>query len=554
MAAIPLPGILIAPLIGILADRFGRRRVLVPCLTIFGVAGSLVALAPTFGLLLLARFLQGFGSAGLINLSVVLISDHFEGKQRTHWIGRNSAALIVALAAFPILSGVITDAAGWRWALAPYSLSIVTAVVAWHVLEPDRPAVTPAVRQQLGGIRHALRDRLLLSVLLGGSLAFAVTFGAFLTALPTHLEETFGLSASWRGVIIGLPGIPAFVTAFNFSKLPRPTHHGVRPGRLGAVLDRRLHPDRGCAIDRRRRARRVVVRARRRSLDPEPPGHHLAIGTRHRAGGDPRDMDRFRARRPGVGAVARRRRDVSGRVDVGNPHRCRLRRRDAADVRPRTDPQAGVAGRTVPAGRYCAGDGRRRPRCDQRCRRQRPRDRQTHTGGALDHAVRDARRVGRAEGREPAAHRRLQDPRGDAQARLARPGSRQRRHRRERRQPRPGRRLRRPPPRRAVRDLRAERGIDLEDRGVPRPGCDRARGRREHRRGAGRGAARRGVGRHGVLPSVRRPCGDRRAGNARARTGRRHRRPGTRDRPDRGRWARLRRRRSRSSRCVPTCA
>ena len=219
VAAIPLPGILIAPLIGILADRFGRRRVLVPCLTIFGVAGSMVALAPTFGLLLLARFLQGFGSAGLINLSVVLISDHFEGKQRTHWIGRNSAALIVALAVFPILSGVITDTAGWRWALAPYSLSIVTAVVAWHVLEPDRPAVTPAVRQQLGGIRHALRDRLLLSVLLGGSLAFAVTFGAFLTALPTHLEETFGLSASWRGVIIGLPGIPAFVTAFNFSKL-----------------------------------------------------------------------------------------------------------------------------------------------------------------------------------------------------------------------------------------------------------------------------------------------------------------------------------------------
>jgi MFS family permease len=219
VAAIPLPGIVIAPIIGILADRFGRRRVLVPCLAVFGLAGSMVALAPTFELLLLARFLQGFGSAGLINLSVVLISDHFDGPARTHWIGRNSSALILALAVFPMLSGLITDAAGWRWALAPYSLSLITAVIARRMLPADAPNVTPRIRQQLGGIGQGLRNPLLLSVLLGGALAFAVTFGAFLTALPTHLEEDFGLSASWRGVIIGLPGIPAFVTAFNFGRL-----------------------------------------------------------------------------------------------------------------------------------------------------------------------------------------------------------------------------------------------------------------------------------------------------------------------------------------------
>jgi MFS family permease len=219
VAAIPLPGIVIAPLIGILADRLGRRRVLVPCLAIFGVAGILVATAQSFEWLLLARFFQGFGSAGLINLGVVLITDHFSGMERTHWIGRNSAALILALAVFPVVSGIVTHSFGWRWALAPYGLSLITATIAWRMLEPDVPHVTPPIRQQLGGIGDALRNPVLASTLAGGALAFAVTFGAFLTALPTHLEEDFGLSAAWRGVIIGLPGVPAFVTAFNFARL-----------------------------------------------------------------------------------------------------------------------------------------------------------------------------------------------------------------------------------------------------------------------------------------------------------------------------------------------
>lgn len=221
VAAIPLPGIVVAPLIGILADRFGRRRVLVPCLFLFGLAGAGVATAQSFEMLLLARFVQGFGSAGLINLGVVLIADHFDGVERTHWIGRNSSTLILALAAFPVLSGVITDLAGWRWALAPYSLAVLTALAAIRVLPRDLPHTTMPLRQQLSGIGDAIRHPILASAFLGGALAFAVTFGAFLTALPTHLEDDFGLSAGWRGVIIGLPGVPAFVTAFNFSRVRR---------------------------------------------------------------------------------------------------------------------------------------------------------------------------------------------------------------------------------------------------------------------------------------------------------------------------------------------
>jgi hypothetical protein len=71
-----------APVVGVLADRYGRRAVLVPCLVGIGTFGLISALAPTFELLLLAWLLQDIGAAGLINLAVVLIGDHWTGIER----------------------------------------------------------------------------------------------------------------------------------------------------------------------------------------------------------------------------------------------------------------------------------------------------------------------------------------------------------------------------------------------------------------------------------------------------------------------------------------
>jgi MFS family permease len=221
VAATALPGIVVAPIVGMLADRLGRRNVLVPCLAIFGAAGLLAAAAPTFPLLLLARFVMGFGAAGLVNLAIVLISDTFQADQQTYWIGKNAGVLTVALATFPILSGFLTDAAGWRWAIAPCGLGLLTAAVAWFMLDAGRPATQLTVRGQLAGVGLALRNRTLLGTLVGGGLAFAVLFGVFLAVLPNHLEAEFGLSARWRGLVIGLPAVTSSLSAFNLGRIRR---------------------------------------------------------------------------------------------------------------------------------------------------------------------------------------------------------------------------------------------------------------------------------------------------------------------------------------------
>jgi ACDE family multidrug resistance protein len=214
-----MPGIVVAPLIGILADRWGRRRVLVPCLSVFGVFGVVAATAQSYEMLLLARLGMGFGSAAMINIAVVLISDHFPAKDRIKLIGRNSSVLTLGLAVVPLTSGLITELFSWRWAMGGYSIALVTAFAAFFVLDADRPEATSSVREQLGGAKVALKDPRITTTLVMGVLMFALVFGVFLTILPNHLESEFGLSAGWRGVIIALPAVPSTFMAFNLGRI-----------------------------------------------------------------------------------------------------------------------------------------------------------------------------------------------------------------------------------------------------------------------------------------------------------------------------------------------
>ncbi len=104
-----LPGVVMAPVIGVLADRHGRRRVLVPCLVAFGVFGLAGAAAPSYPVLLGLRLAQGVGAAGLINLAVVLIGDHWQGIERARVIGYNAAVLTVSLAIIPAVGGGLAE-------------------------------------------------------------------------------------------------------------------------------------------------------------------------------------------------------------------------------------------------------------------------------------------------------------------------------------------------------------------------------------------------------------------------------------------------------------
>src|SRR3712207_7363843 len=71
------------PLLGVLSDRYGRKKILVPALILFGLAGGACAFARSFELLLALRFFQGMGAAALGTLNVTVIGDIYEGRERS---------------------------------------------------------------------------------------------------------------------------------------------------------------------------------------------------------------------------------------------------------------------------------------------------------------------------------------------------------------------------------------------------------------------------------------------------------------------------------------
>jgi MFS family permease len=234
VAAGTLPGIVMAPVIGVLADRHGRRAVLVPCLVGFGVFGLLSALAPTFNALLALRLLQGIGSAGLINLAVVLIGDHWGGIERARLVGQNAAVLTVSLAVFPPIGGLLTELGGWRLSFAPYGAGLATAVLIWRRLDPGRPDGNDTLRSQLSGARLAARHRDVLGSISIGFVIFMLIFGLFLTALPVHLEREFGLGAGASGLVIAAPALTSTVSALRLGRMR--ARHGAVAILVGASV------------------------------------------------------------------------------------------------------------------------------------------------------------------------------------------------------------------------------------------------------------------------------------------------------------------------------
>lgn len=218
VAAAAFPGIFLGPVIGLVADRYGRRAVLIPSLLLIAVAGGLATTSTSLVWLLAWRLLQGVGATGAINLAIVLVGDHWDGSRRAAMIGRNAAVMTTSTAVFPLLGGAVTNATDWRGLFAVYLLAAGTAVLAGLRLPRATPDVTT---HQLNHVRTALRHPGRLRALTAAAITFALIFGSVLTLLPLHLQAGFGLDPTMRGVLVAVPAGTAALVALGAGRLQR---------------------------------------------------------------------------------------------------------------------------------------------------------------------------------------------------------------------------------------------------------------------------------------------------------------------------------------------
>jgi EmrB/QacA subfamily drug resistance transporter len=116
-----------------LGDRFGRKRMFTGGIALFTISSAAAALAPTSGMLIAARALQGLGAAIVTPLTLTLIADAFPPQRRGVAIGVWSGISGIAVALGPLVGGAVTQAASWHWifwinvpigiALVPLSIS-----------------------------------------------------------------------------------------------------------------------------------------------------------------------------------------------------------------------------------------------------------------------------------------------------------------------------------------------------------------------------------------------------------------------------------------------
>ena len=100
---------------GSLADLFGRRRVFTVGLVLFTVASFGCGISTDAGLLIAARAVQGVGGGVMFAVSLALLAQAFHGRERGTAFGIWGATTGAAVAIGPLVGGVLTEWAGWRW-------------------------------------------------------------------------------------------------------------------------------------------------------------------------------------------------------------------------------------------------------------------------------------------------------------------------------------------------------------------------------------------------------------------------------------------------------
>ncbi|WP_165847750.1 MFS transporter [Ammonifex thiophilus] len=218
------------PWAGLLADRVGRRRVLLPALALYALGGLGAgfscflspALASTF--LLLSRAVQGVGAAGTAPVAMAMVGDLVQGSKRSRVLGLFEASNGLG----KILSPLLGAAAGligffWPFFLFPCFVFPLLILLWWSVPEPEsRPqaASLEAYWEVLKGIGRR-KGVWLAGIFLAGLTALLTLFG-LLFFLSEYFETAWRIKGLGKGVLLAFPTGCTCLAAFLTGKLIKP--------------------------------------------------------------------------------------------------------------------------------------------------------------------------------------------------------------------------------------------------------------------------------------------------------------------------------------------
>ena len=221
---------------GSLADRYGRRPVLLVGLAIYVMLSLGCALVTDFTTLLVLRAAQAIGSAGLSVLPSAIIRDRHGGDAMARQMSTITVIFMLVPMVAPSIGLLVLLVASWRWIFALLAvLSVILAFWVWFRLEET---LDPANRQPIRPMTIATNmvtaasDRSSFGYVIGGGLILGALFG-YVNCAQQLVGEHFG-AGTWFPLIFGATALcMAFASFFNSRIVER---FGARRVSHAAVL------------------------------------------------------------------------------------------------------------------------------------------------------------------------------------------------------------------------------------------------------------------------------------------------------------------------------
>jgi DHA1 family bicyclomycin/chloramphenicol resistance-like MFS transporter len=206
---------------GTLADRFGRRPIMLGCLAGYLVFTILAALAGSFELLLLARGCMGLCSAGLTVLPPAIIRDRYDGDRMARMTSMVSMVFMVVPMIAPTLGQGVLLLAGWRWIfgiMATMAL-MVMGWVYWRLPETLRPEFRQPIRftTLARSMRMIVTTRAAFGYVFGQALMQGALFG-YINCSQQLVGEHFGAGTLFP-LVFGAMALVMACTNFANSRI-----------------------------------------------------------------------------------------------------------------------------------------------------------------------------------------------------------------------------------------------------------------------------------------------------------------------------------------------
>mgnify|MGYP000055270876 FL=1 len=215
-----LPGAVLAPLLGMVTDRWGRKKVLLLALVVFGVFGTACFFVLDFTAILVFRFFQGLGAASMGIINITLIGDIFHGDERVKVMGYNSGMLSVATALFPAAGGLLATI-DWYYPFLIPALAIAAIPFVHLYLDNPEPSHQPGLIQYFRNMIRNIFTRKAIVMILLTFVTFFLLFGVVMPYLPILLENQFDMSSKEIGFLVSLLAVSMALVASQLRRISR---------------------------------------------------------------------------------------------------------------------------------------------------------------------------------------------------------------------------------------------------------------------------------------------------------------------------------------------